>query len=373
MYELLAAAIEYQLSQPPAHAGMRLKTVRELARMVGVSHEWMNKSLGGLVERGILVRKHGSGVYVRKVPPADGRTLDPKWEKKLQNIFANDPVVTRKRPEPTTACFNLDLWWDDIPLGVSGRLLQNGIRDQIRELGHRLRSHVLRGNGRDSLLKEKSVMKSDGHIVWSPVADDFEQRVESAGQLKAYLWCSNVVTPLQPIVEIDMAEALTRAVRLLADEGYERIALLDHAENADRHQPLYESCLQQAGRVYRAAEFCDPHAAGDVAAVRRLFTRPDAPQAVYVADDVVLRHALPVMRDLGFEPGRNLGLITSSNRGSMLPGGLKWSRMEFDLYAVGRLAAQSLLREIESAGDELLSFAHRAAWKPGNTHRLTAS
>ena len=94
MYELLAAAIEYQLSQPPAHAGMRLKTVRELARMVGVSHEWMNKSLGGLVERGILVRKHGSGVYVRKVPPADGRTLDPKWEKKLQNIFANDPVVT---------------------------------------------------------------------------------------------------------------------------------------------------------------------------------------------------------------------------------------------------------------------------------------
>ena len=364
--ERLAAAIECRLSQPPTRAGMRLKTMRELARMAGLSHESVNQSLDGLVARGVLARKRGSGVYVRKVPRATGLNLDQKWDGKLRNIFAEDPVLTRLRPEPERARFQLDLWWNDDPLGASGGLIQEGMREQVRELGHRLRAHTLNGGGQ----RENTTAGCDGHIVWLPKAEAFERRVGGDGLPVVYLWCDNASSALQPLIEIDMAEALVRAVRLLAEEGYERIAFLGRKENAARQRPLYETALQQTGHAYRAAEFSDAVEADDVAAIRRLFARADVPQAIYVADDVMMRHTLPVLRELGREPGRNLGLITHANRGHALPGGLNWSRMEFDPYAVGRLAVQSLVREIESAGDELLSFAHRAAWKPGETHRL---
>ena len=370
--EQLAAAMQCRLSQPPTRAGMRLKTMRELARMVGLSHESVNQSLDGLVARGVLARRRGSGVYVRKVPRANGLKLDPRWENKLRDIFAEDPVPTRRRPEPEHARFHLDLWWNADPLGVSGGLIQRGMRDQARELGHRFRSAALDEQGDGPVSRDKSGGACDGHIVWLPIAETFERRVGTRGLPTVYLWCDNAESALQPIIEIDMAEALVRAVRLLAVEGYERIAFLGWKENAARLQPLYDATLQQAGRTYRAAEFSDALEADDVAAVRRLFARAEAPQAVYVADDMMMRHVLPVLRELGREPGRNLGLITQANRGHALPSGLNWSRMEFDPYAIGRLAVQSLVREIESAGDELLSFAHRAAWKPGDTHRLKA-
>jgi DNA-binding GntR family transcriptional regulator len=59
----LEADIEFQLSQPPSRAGRRLKTVRELARIAGTSHFTVYRSLVDLVERGVLTRKRGSGIY----------------------------------------------------------------------------------------------------------------------------------------------------------------------------------------------------------------------------------------------------------------------------------------------------------------------
>lgn len=73
---------------------------------------------------------------------------------------------------------------------------------------------------------------------------------------------------------------------------------------------------------------------------------------------------------MGYEPGQNLALVSHANHRSALPGGYQWSRMEFDPYMVGRLTAQSLVREVESAGDDLVSFTHNAAWRVGTTHRL---
>jgi DNA-binding LacI/PurR family transcriptional regulator len=367
--EQLQAEIECQLAQPPAQAGMRLKTVRELARMIGASHDTVQRSLGGLVERGILTRKHGSGVYVRKVPPAPTQALgDGPRLLKWQSIFADDPAPTRLRAEAEGARLQLDLWWENRALSVSGRLSQRGILDQARELGHRLRVRTLDEGSNGAPSRVKPSPGCDGHIVLVSVAETFQRVVPLNHVPTVYVWVGNASPEFQPLVQIDMDDALERAIRLLAKQGHERIGLLSWTDLEARQRSLYEGVMEGLGRSYRAAEFSDATEEHDAAAVRRLFERSDAPEALYVADDIMMRLVLPALRGLGREPGRNLALITHANRGNPLPKGMEWSRMEFDPYSVGRLAMQSLVREIESSGDELLSFSHQAAWKPGTTH-----
>lgn len=58
-----ASALEYRLCFPPSEAGMRLKPERELAQHLGVNRMRVRRSLEQLVNKGVLVRKHGSGVY----------------------------------------------------------------------------------------------------------------------------------------------------------------------------------------------------------------------------------------------------------------------------------------------------------------------
>jgi hypothetical protein len=72
---------------------------------------------------------------------------------------------------------------------------------------------------------------------------------------------------------------------------------------------------------------------------------------------------------MGIAPGADLAVITLAARGNPLPEGFKWSRMEFNPFQVGRVAVDCLLQEIQTAGEELCSFAHLAVWRPGETHR----
>lgn len=371
--EQLQAEIECQLAQPPSQAGKRLKTVRELAQIIGTSHDTVYRSLGGLVERGILTRKPGSGIYVRKVPISVPPPVAGNGARllKAESIFADDPPPTRKRAKPEGARLLIDLWWETGPLSGAASLVQRGILEQAREAGHRLRVRTLGQSANGTKAQSKRQASGDGQIVLVAVAEAFQQLAPVSHLPTVYLWVGNASPVFQPLVQIDMEGALDRAVRLLAEQGHERIALLGWADHQTREQGVYDRTLQELGQSYRAAEFSDAREVNDAAAVRRLFARADAPQALYVADDIMMRHILPVLRSLGREPGRNLALITHANRGNPLPAGIEWSRLEFDPYSVGRLAMQSLVREIESSGDELLSFSHQAAWKPGKTHVRT--
>ena len=369
----LQVEIEYQLSQPPSQAGRRLKTVRELARIIGTSHFTVYRSLLDLVERGVLTRKPGSGIYVRKVPssvspppPGNGASL-----LKSESIFAEDPPQTRKRAKVEAARLLIDLWWETRAPSKSAQLLQRGIIDQAREQGHRLRLRKLNVESNGAPSHAVPTPGCDGNIVLVNVAEAVHRIIPANRPPTVYLWVGNASPDYQPLVEIDMDSALERAVCLLAREGHERIAILGWNSEKSRMQRVYDRTLQELGQGYRRAEYSDLVEENDVAAVRRLFSGADAPQALYVTDDIKTHHILPVLRSLGREPGRNLAMITHANYGSPLPAGIEWSRLEFDPYSVGRLAMQSLVRDIESSGDDLLSFSHRAAWRPGKTHFRT--
>lgn len=161
-------------------------------------------------------------------------------------------------------------------------------------------------------------------------------------------------------------------MRLLANEGYQRIGLIGLDGLESRQGPLYEETLSKLGRTWWAVEFCLPDRTAVASLVRRMFGRKDSPQAIYAADDIVMRDVVPALKAIGRVPGGNLGLITYAIPGNPLPGGVNWSRMEFDPYSVGRNVVQGLLREIATAGEQLLSFSHQAAWRAGETHQVRA-
>jgi len=64
----LARIFEYGLCIPPARTGLRLKSEPELARMLEINRMLIRSMLSDFVERDILLRRHGSGTYLRKLP-----------------------------------------------------------------------------------------------------------------------------------------------------------------------------------------------------------------------------------------------------------------------------------------------------------------
>lgn len=366
----LAVALEYQLGLPPTETGMRLKPERTLARHLGVNHMRVHRSLEQLVNKGILVRKHGSGIYVRKVPKTFPLSMAVAADHRKRPIrvpmFAEPVCDTRLRPPSDAVRLHLGMWGAAQISNESGRSILRGIVDQATELGHRMVSYPITTRPSDPIA-------CDGYIVLMPLADAFHRVIGANKPPTVYIWYGNAEPLFEPLVQLDAGEALVRALRLLAAQGFQRIGLIG-LEGVDPPPWLfYDETLRKLRLSYRASEFCGTGSAEVTRAVRRLFDRRVVPDALYVADDIVMRSVARALKIIGRVPGKNLGLITFANRGNPLPAAVNWSRLEFDPYSLGRIAVQSLLKNIETAGEQLLSLSHQAAWRPGDTHRTKRS
>ena len=381
-YQPLVAALTEQLARVPARTGARLLPGRKLAIMFGVSYMHLRHAIGQLVEQELLVRRHGSGVYVRKMPPA--ATVPSGAAKRLSatfSIFAAEKRPLRLRPEARQVQLHLGLWTGrDSPgavISATNRGLVTGTIQRVRERGHRLTIHHL---GTQAEMPEAAQLTAqvrahphDGHIIpdnWAPVMRAAFGDARPPCACIGYSFAED--DDGWPMISIDLADAIRRGVRRLAAEGFHRIGLINleaPGHPAEPERAVYERTMADLGLRYRAAVGAGMELADGKAAARQLFQRPAPPDAVYVADDVVLAGVAAALPGLGLTPGRNLGLITLACRGNPLPAGYDWSRLEFDPLQVGRMTVDSLLLEIESAGEQLCSFAHRAAWRPGKTHK----
>jgi DNA-binding LacI/PurR family transcriptional regulator/DNA-binding transcriptional regulator YhcF (GntR family) len=386
-YQPLVLALTEQLARAPSHAGARLLPGRQIARLFGVSHDWVRRAIDQLVEQELLVRRQGSGVYVRKMPPAAtvpsakelaGAATRPPVP---FSIFVAEKRPLRLRPEARQVQLHLGLWIGrDTPkeqTSATNRGLMEGVIQRIQERGHRLTIHRL-GTQIETpkaaqVAAQLRAHPHDGHILhanWTPVMR------AAFGEARPPCACLGHSFAADddgwPMISIDLADAIRRGVQRLAAEGFQRIGLINlgtPGHPAEPERAVYERAMADLGLPYRAATDAGVELADGEAAARRLFQRAEPPDAVYVADDVVLAGVAAALPELGLTPGRNLGLITLACRGNPLPAGHDWSRLEFDPFQVGRMTVDSLLTEIESAGEQLCSFAHRAAWRPGKTHK----
>lgn len=273
--------------------------------------------------------------------------------------------------------------WGDVYLpSETNRSIIRGIVERMKETGNRLTIHAVRDWRNDAAVLEALTRKlhahpCDGYILQSNLAPHFKKALGGSKSPIVYMWYGIEYPECEPMVRIDLAESVARAVSLLAAEGHRRIGLVglthETREEVRRAYNLilhgYETAMAGLGLTYRASAACTLEPEVNCRALREMFSRRDPPEAIYVADDILLRKLTPVLKSLGLIPGQNLAVITLACRGNPLPAGFDWSRMEFHPFQFGRLVMDCLLRDIESAGEELCSFSHQAAWRPGQTHR----
>jgi hypothetical protein len=132
----------------------------------------------------------------------------------------------------------------------------------------------------------------------------------------------------------------------------------------------YQRAMENLGLPYRACETSPATTTGAMEATIRLLHREDPPEAVYVADDFLLIGVVQALEAEGIVPGRDIAVITLSNRGLQLPRGYNWSQLEFDPEYFGTLMVNNLCQVIQTAGAKLVSQQICATWRPGDTHIL---
>lgn len=385
----LTDLLHYRLSASPSRAGLRLIPERELAAALGIARYQIRIALDNLVELQVLTRKHGSGVYVRKVPdplPQGARGLK-RWLSLLtaDELFAKSRTSPRLKADPSHVRLRMGVWWQSLYPSESVNLLWAGAVDQAKDLGHDLIFHDMapfesQEDKTRTLQESPDFLHCDGHLILVPLAQTYFEAKGERNLPAVFIWPGMCDPSLQPLIRIDANEALTESMRHLAEAGCRRIALLglDTSDQAvppfiqshqRRFDPVYASTTKSMGLRYQRSAYSRPDTRSAAEAVHILLSEGEAFDGLVVADDVVLEHALPALEARGLRPGGDIGLITFSNHGRALPPGYRWSRMEFHPYQLGRLAVQCLVKDIQSAGEDLLSFSHQPQWISGDTHR----
>ncbi len=359
-----------------------MRPERELAATFKLSRRKVREAIDSLVEAEVLVREHGSGVYVRKVPRQRGVDATPADESAFEKLFITEERRPALQLPETKRTLRFEAWWKTDFHNETARLFRAGLEDQARALGHELCFHeIATGHDADKaaleMLASVNRKPGDGYIIHVPFAnasDRFDTLLRGPA-----IYVSMGRQPLrhQPMVRMDGSESIFQAVELLHAQGYRRIGMLG-LETQHESQDLVSSELYYQLALERLGlPFIAPYRARMVAArvkevLSKLLSGPAPCDALYITDDYIARLAEPLLRKMGVRVGETFGFIALSNRGSSVQQGHEhWSRMEFDPYNNGKLAINCLVRSIESAGEELLSFSHHATWTPGSTHLST--
>ena len=375
--------IQYGLSRPPAAVGKRLRSEQELATLLSVGRWRIRESITQLVEQGILVRRRGSGTYVRKIPTLVNAGQEVPENSRFDPgiLFANDAVTARGTVLQATSKqkqLQLSLWTDwDVNMHATLQVLMSSIVHRVQETGHHLSLHSLveRENvpiPTDVLSRQLTEHRYDGYLVLNRWSKQFAEAMRGVtGSVLSFYYSTQLLGD-PSLITLDTEAATQRALTILAEGGHKRIGLLgfeDPSEPAGFKEANYDVFMNRLGLQYRAVEFTSKTSVAIWDATRKMFSRPDRPQALYVAHDHALATVVDALRAEGVEPGRNLALITLSNRrGLPLPHGYDWSRMEFDAERLGIAVVDELLRLIQSTDAPAVAQTFHATWREGTTH-----
>jgi DNA-binding LacI/PurR family transcriptional regulator/DNA-binding transcriptional regulator YhcF (GntR family) len=376
LHQKLEWAIEDALSKPPSATGRRLAPERVLCEETGISRVTLRRAIESLIARDLLVRRHGSGTYVRKVPPppeipdaARGAfTLEAK------TLFAAEPESpTRLRLPADRRSLHIVGWLNEnseyvqrILTGMHRRAEQEGhhfvniaVDPRIKRDITRLRRHIARNH-------------IDGYVIDSDLASVFENAFSEPRPPVVYIGHGEFDPDHEPVIQVDPHNAIQRALYKLRDCGYTRIGLiaLDETPANKIQMESYDRCMAELGLKYRRVASLPRRPRSRIEDLRAMLLTEPRPQAVYIGDDILLRGLVKLMETLDCRPGRDIAAITLGSYGVPLPKGYDWSVMEFNPVQAGALALECLAREITRAGEPICSIVHRPAWHPGSTHLL---
>jgi len=372
----ITETIQYSLSLPPCESGRRLKSERELAKMFRVGESRIRSSLEQLVREGILFRRRGSGTFVRRVAKAPECIPEPMFDSAELLLSPLDENGNTDIIPPKIK-LHIGLWTDYSGNEPNQQTLLSALSRAVSIFGHRLTIHSVLADFDTNQRKSIPVLREeieedtcDGYIVTNEVGGLFRDSIQGKSVPVVYYLSGNASIEHEPFIFFNTTEAVERAINKLAKAGYQKIAMigLEHAEKKDE-QFAYEHAMSNTNLTYRQTIFTKEGVGRSMAAARQLLSGPSAPDAIYVSDDNVMVGVAEYLALQGLVPGVDLGVITLSNRGSSLPPGYNWSRMEFDRDKLSQVVVMNLLSLLQTANSRVNNHALHASWIPGATTR----
>lgn len=371
--------LQTAFSRPPAAAGRRLKSEPVLADLLGVKRAQLRKILDKFVEDGILIRRHGSGTFLRKVLEIP-ETARENAKSSFDPFSYDETDRSRRRASATDCSLTFTVLSDFLSPHLSGtyRKIFEGLSSRAADSGHSVKIHNSvkvhkSGASKASVLKALHETTCDGIIVRADDLELFEMLVESERPPTLFIEVGMIRKEVEPIVSFGRKDAMRRALKQLARDGAQKIGLIGWSTpgHNEEYRKNYLDCIVEVGLDFTACHFLSEDEEKNRAQLQMLFgPYSDPPQALYFSDDVALRQAAKLFEEMALVPGKNVRVIAEADRGVSLPTDFDWSVMMFDPFQVGRLAIDCLEAAIQTAGDELVSLTHEASWRPGTTHLL---
>lgn len=314
--------------------GIKLPTMRELCDRLGVARGTLERALEPLERRGLLLRKHGSGIYV----------TERICQKTIGVVFGGDIFGPDFSP-----FWGLLLQAVRTQAGARGDLRVEGYLD-ISQSASGFRDHA-------QLLEALEARRLDGLLLFSP-----HYTFDHAGQLRAF---GVPLVVLGEQVTMDWARFSRLAVADLRRHRPDcrRIGFM----GAPQDRPAFAAELQRAGMAGVAIEDWSYETYAEIIpgvgsrenCARLLLEHKLAtataplPEVLVSLQDDMTRGAVTALYQAGKRPGHDLHIISADNAGSplLLPYVADLVLIDFDprelvqamLEVLGRLLAGEAL------------------------------
>ncbi len=282
-------------------AGIKLPTMQEMCAQFDVARGTLESALRPLEQRGLLYRKHGSGIYV----------TDRVRQKTVGVVFGGDIFSPGFSP-----------FWS---------LLLQSVREQAgdRQLRPQAYLDISDGSGglggHSQLIEDLESKRVDGLML---IAPQYEH--DEAAELRAYglplvvfggqgdgNWSVSLDwKPMLRRAGEDLAQAGCRHVGLLAppargavlEEAF-RQAGADDVRIDDWSYETWANTISGAG----TRENCAHRVTAQMIADR---DANPLPEALISLGDTVTRGAITALLQAGLHPGRDIRIVTAENKGS---------------------------------------------------------
>lgn len=388
----LVIEMSWILSQPPTCIGARLRPEEELANALGLTRRQVRQAIGYFTDKGVLVRRQGSGTYVRRVHshPADqeSRTFGLTHDMLFCDVHTHTLQTTELRHElvgKSTRSLRIGLWteWQLSPPHSTTHLILSMFMRHAQLAGHTLTIHSQVSSSQVALPVQEMARQlehasDDGYLVGSQYADTFLQARALSGSTCPYLFhiMGSSDVDLHPSVFVDTENACQNALLKFVNLGYQRIGTIAmrKAPECDIEHHIHRAIMQRS-ELSDCEHLCtysfDMGVASAMSATRQLLEKSAGKlDAIYVANDMVLVGVNEALNLAGIVPGRDIAIITLANRGYPLPAGHNWSVMEFDPESFASASIRQLSHHIEYPQFPSASLSIHATFKPGTTHLL---
>jgi|GEM_PF-6118223 len=365
----------------------KLRSEDRLVTILGCSRRFLRNVLDELASEGIVRRQRPVGTFLIRRPaaiPLDQIPADMPLN--LQQILPELLVEEDKQCQAPTVgpsinqpLPNVQFWGITPTQGPAQHLFQLGMLQAAMQMNVKLTFHALETEA--GLLTYEQVWEQmrrepcDIYVLPVEWRENFAACFEDRTTL--YIDWGSMMEPEKTNIGLDSYEQMERALEMFAQAGLTRIAMVaKFMEGA-------ESDWYQQNMRRRYSHFMTSHHLNDgcisfikirlseVVAATRALLRDYRPEAIYVHDDFLLRGCAMELHRQKRIPGRNIALITASNRGIPLPPDYHWTALQCDMKEMG---VQTLIQAVHCVDHLFLeppSIWLNARWQWGDTHLST--